>query len=93
MTEVRKERQMQQIENSKTADSSPTVDNHCKCEWSEGTLLKEIFRLDKKARPESMSSTRNPLKYKIVWIKAKGCSCYIENSAAIPQKVICRITI
>lgn len=61
MREVRKERQMQQIENSKTVDSNPTVNNHYKCEWSECTLLKENFRLDKKARPESMSSTRNPL--------------------------------
>lgn len=61
MREVRKERQMQQTVNSKTTDSNPTVDNHYKCEWSGCTLLKEIFRLDKKARPESMSHTRNPL--------------------------------
>lgn len=45
MREVKKERKMQQTENSKTIDSNPTVDNHYKCEWSGCTLLKRDFQI------------------------------------------------
>ena len=52
---------MLQIENSKTVDSNPTINNHFKREQSKHTLLKEILRLDKKALPESIPPTRKPI--------------------------------
>lgn len=38
----KKQRQMQQIENSKTVDSDTAVSDHFKCEESESSLLRDL---------------------------------------------------
>ena len=40
--EKKKQRQMQQIENSKTVDSNPALKNHSKCEQSKSILLRDF---------------------------------------------------
>ena len=40
--EKKKQRQMQQTENSKTADSNPALKNHSRCGQSKNILLRDF---------------------------------------------------